>query len=179
MARKTKSNSKQSVPRYVIEGPTKVAPGITLTHIDGDLLRLDHPEFNELLPIDARTEWGTLGGGGELLGQRRFRELQRDFGPCCRLHELKAWLIEEGFVCEGMNWSTFFALRRRRNAREQEWSRPMSKTSIATILRLENAYALTRASEAGAYELRPMGNNRQRWQIRLNGLPAEAREKLI
>jgi len=177
MARRAKRKAKPKQERCVIDGPMDVAPGVSLTQIDGDLLRLDHPEWHEILFVDARTEWGRLGGAGELLGAKRFKDLQRDFGPCFKLHEVKAWLIEQGFTCEGMNWSTFFALRRRRHTRDEEWSKPMSKGTIATALRLQNAYALTKAAEAGVYKLRPAGN-RQRWQIRLNGLPAEARKKL-
>jgi hypothetical protein len=59
-----------------------------------------------------------------------------------------------------------------------EWSRPVAKSYIATVLNLSGSYKVTSLADAGVYKLREAGN-RQSWQICLSGLPEEARKKLI
>jgi hypothetical protein len=58
-----------------------------------------------------------------------------------------------------------------------EWSRPLSKTTIATVLGLSSGEKLTSLADAGVYRLRKAGN-RQSWQICLSGIPEEVRKKL-
>jgi len=61
---------------------------------------------------------------------------------------------------------------------DDEWSRPMSKQTIATALGLSSRDKLTSLAKAGAYQLRQAGN-RQTWQIRLRGIAQENRKKLV
>jgi len=60
----------------------------------------------------------------------------------------------------------------------EEWSRPMPKVEIATIMKLGSAYKLTQFAISGVYKLREAGS-RQSFQICLSGLPEEIRKKLI
>ncbi len=59
-----------------------------------------------------------------------------------------------------------------------EWSRVMSKMTIATALGVPSVEKLNLMVKVGTYLLRQAGN-RQSWQICLKGIPEERRAKLI
>jgi hypothetical protein len=58
------------------------------------------------------------------------------------------------------------------------WSKALSKSRIVTALRLRNTDDLNKHLDAGIYSVQKVGQNRQRWQIRLDTLPDEIRKCL-
>jgi hypothetical protein len=159
--------------------------------LDLDLVRMENPALDEIVPVDHRTPLGNLGGGQELLGFGRLAIVRERLGQQCKLRDVRNWLRCRGIDPRGINWTDFIDLLQNEHPvgeakpqpdtahseRQGEWSRPLSKEVMATALGLLSAYKLTVLAERGVYKVRPAGN-RQTWQICLSGLPEEARKKL-
>jgi len=70
------------------------------------------------------------------------------------------------------------ATRKPRKSKRKKWSRPMTKSTIITILRLESVYKLNKLAKQGEYEIKQVGNNPQSWKIRIDKLEDNLQKKL-
>lgn len=151
---------------------------IEIEHHDGELFRRDHPEIDEMVPVDHNTCWGTLGSARLALGFDGLKIIRDRCGPSIHLREIRTWLRQKGIEPGNLNWLDVIDLVRKDQTQE-EWSRPCSKSQLADALGLTSVYKLNALAERGLYRLRRVGNNRQQYQICLTGLPAEHRKKLL
>jgi hypothetical protein len=86
----------------------KPTADIICEHYDLDLLRLDEPWQNEIVPVDHRTPWP---GGNEFLGFERLKTLRERFGGACRLYHVRAELARRGIdPAHVTDWGMVLAL---------------------------------------------------------------------
>ena len=87
-----------------------------------------------------------------------------------RTEAIKQQIVVAQFLKAGNEWDD--------KPTSDEWSRPMSLSTMATILGLPSADKVKSLVKARTYQIRPAGN-RQTWQIHLAGIPSERRKKLV